>query len=984
MYTTIFAVLQDIAQTVTTGLFASYIEESIGNPLINLRITTAKNRALLRVLESLEPLFKSELSKEQAELLAEDLRIIIKKAALTPSLIAKHRYNLDALVNYCLTYADTQNSFTKDNSFILKNAVKQVCITAIAMSNVLPEWERISWQENFRAFEEVIEKLNQQSSLLNQIVSNPENALATFENSYRKYLTNELGQIYLRGIGSVGENTTLSIETAYIQLLLRPLTNQLPGIKNIKYSQSIESQATEKSHLQKNKDQIKIVDIIKSKKTFVVLGSPGSGKSTLSQIIALLSARNTLLDEETKNKSLVPFLIRVRAIEDFNKLPTPKQFISICAPLLDSPEAENFVAKTLNENRGIILIDGLDECEIIKTSENSISSNATDQSQRDKVIDWIHKLSEIYQGNYFIVTSRPAGYEVGSLLSFGFSEYEILPLSEKQQEDFIYQWNLAIENSSNTHDIATATTVAKNAANNLVSRIKKVKTIKPLTNSPLMLSVICILHKYKGEHLPERKTELLNDCLNTLLYDWRRSHGLKQSVIGDLGANELRALLEPLAWEMSLQGLQQAPEEFIEKVFQNQLPEIRQTSKRAPEIIDLIRDRTGVLLEISPRTFSFAHLLFQEYLAAEECARSKNSYDILLSKTEDPRWKEIIPMAIAASKGNQEILIKALLQHGAPLLAGQALAIMDRIPLRLREEVSSEIVHFAKNKSFGLETVTTLFELDLDIAIKSILELIFYLPVISPSACFNYATTFEFTNTTLVSIQSLAENTVNRCLGNHEFDLGSSWGKLRSIGYYNEDVAKVRGVSWDCLMVNISETTDEENVQGFLRDPIYNYAVMLDLTLPYKKNISQILWENFLTHAHSKGIESEKILMAMHFSWYNSDPDKNIQALLEYLDNFQRQIYPAFQIGIINNAMKNVSPLVKEKFTDQATAIWRECTKEIISQISQLLVHSNWQDGLGVEIGDNVVKTNYEETIAIFKKITESKLRDAKPFMFLV
>jgi hypothetical protein len=81
----------------------------------------------------------------------------------------------------------------------------------------------------------------------------------------------------------------------------------------------------------------------------------------------------------------------------------------------------------------------------------------------------------------------------------------------------------------------------------------------------------------------------------------------------------------------------------VQQVFVNVLPD----SERAKLLLEHIRYRTGLLLERRPDIFAFAHLTFQEYLAARsiyEGNRLDFDANRLAREHADGRWKEVIAL----------------------------------------------------------------------------------------------------------------------------------------------------------------------------------------------------------------------------------------------------------------------------------------------------------------------------------------------------
>jgi hypothetical protein len=981
--------LQEFAKAFVTKLFVTVGTDKLKNSLAAMRAENARNRTILRLLESLQPFFHAELTESDTHLLADALHARFRNVALTPQLLAAHRFKLDSLASDLIAQESvSQHPISGQLQHLLDDMTRQVLLVAIAVSDIIPEWERISWHENFRAFDDLQAKLNQQSDLITKIIDEPSSKISSFEDEYRRYVAAEFQRVYVKGLGNIGDVKALSLDSLFIQVELR----RSPAESDLRTSRAPVHATHEAQPTHSIKAQVETVDLISAvagSSKLVVLGAPGTGKSTLAQFLALRVALNEGI-VPSESRKVVPFLLRVRSFENFDQLPSPKNMVAICAPLLDSSGAVDFVATVLRDRRALIIVDGLDECEIAPADAPGAAADSL--SERGKVINWLEKLALAFPGNRILATSRPVGYRKGELSQAGFVEYEVMPLTATQQDAFIERWCQAVELSISPDDPAPALTKATEVSRDLKQRISNAKSVRALAYNPLMLSVICILHRYRGERLPERKVDLLHDCINVLLYDWRSAHGLKRSVIGDLDARELRALLEPLAWQMTLEGKEQISEEALREIFSEHLPEIRHPSARALDIVAVIRDRTGVLTEVGPRTYSFMHLLFQEYLAAEECARRGDNYDILLSNAKNARWKEIVPMAVAASRGNQETLVRGLLQVGAIASAGSAMAMLDRASVALRSELLVELNKCVVrlHDDFLSEELAAIVEIGTSEAAQVILKLLLSFPVMSSEEFRSFYANWDFDDKRAASVRTLAINTVQRSLRWKDFDLGErQWGNMRDIGYHSDVPDIGRGASWSAHTVGLRDLSrDSDGVESqsatplppkhIGRDTVYNYAVILDICEPHRGYLTTLCWEALVLTLREAQATPESTLLALHFTWYFSAPEEHIDQLLDFLSTFPRGTFPAFQIGILNNAVGQLSGSSASRVRERAEALWRLAFDELESQIC--LLFPAWQPDLWTTNEKEAGTATIEDLTLHFTTIVRSELSSEQIF----
>jgi hypothetical protein len=94
----------------------------------------------------------------------------------------------------------------------------------------------------------------------------------------------------------------------------------------------------------------------------------------------------------------------------------------------------------------------------------------------------------------------------------------------------------------------------------------------------------------------------------------------------------------------------------------------------ATKLLEHVRYRTGLLLERRPGVFAFAHLTFQEYLAARavhEGNRLALDASRLVREHADPRWKEVIALycGLAPASAAIEVIEGLVNQLNTPLLS---------------------------------------------------------------------------------------------------------------------------------------------------------------------------------------------------------------------------------------------------------------------------------------------------------------------------
>jgi hypothetical protein len=153
-----------------------------------------------------------------------------------------------------------------------------------------------------------------------------------------------------------------------------------------------------------------------------------------------------------------------------------------------------------------------------------------------------------------------------------------------------------------------------------------------------MLSAVCLVNYFEGGSLPQDRALLYKLCVEGLLHHWDQRRGIHST----FGFDEKLRTCRELALYMQSDDRAEYEISRVKAVFCDMLDEVKGLA-----LLEHIRFRTGLLLERRPEVFGFAHLTFQEYLAARaihEGNRRKITPDTLSEEYADARWREVIPL----------------------------------------------------------------------------------------------------------------------------------------------------------------------------------------------------------------------------------------------------------------------------------------------------------------------------------------------------
>lgn len=371
----------------------------------------------------------------------------------------------------------------------------------------------------------------------------------------------------------------------------------------------------------------------RKRRGIVVLGDPGSGKTTHLKRLLLWCLRRGPADLGLPD-DMLPVFLPLRDLRDLSR-----GLDAFIESQLDSPHMglSPGLGKTLlDRGKLLLLLDGLDEV-----------ANA---SERARVARWIEEAARARHDCTFVVTSRFAGYDQARL-NEDFLELHIRPLTADQSDAFIRNWYNAVETGLGA-DTAQAHVLATTRADELIERLRgrdfRSTRLTWMSSNPLLLANLCLVHRDRGQ-LPRGRARLYEECVEVLLEHWREGKGLAV----DVRADEGRRVLQPVAdWLHSKEQRTRASAAELAPVIEPALSAVRWKGGGASEFLRTVRDESGLLTGWGGDEFGFMHLGFQEYLAAREIRRrhftgDATAFPDLAAHFGQPWWQEVILLLVA-------------------------------------------------------------------------------------------------------------------------------------------------------------------------------------------------------------------------------------------------------------------------------------------------------------------------------------------------
>jgi len=420
-----------------------------------------------------------------------------------------------------------------------------------------------------------------------------------------------------------------------------------------------------------------------------VIGPPGSGKTTLLQHLVLAFCKNEQRRHHPNSKALIPIFIflrdHVQAIVS-DTPPTIAELATIQEETARLQPPALWFERQMRHSKCLVLLDGLDELGEVEL--------------RKRAASWVDAQIELYGSNRFIVTSRPHGYSTNPLLRA--TILEVQPFTLQKVQSFVESWYAANEVLSFGKDDQGVKAEAAKRASDLMARLKSTPTLLRLAVNPLLVTMIAIVHRYRGA-LPGRRVELYTEICDVLLGHLKEAKG----IVDKLTPLQKRSVLQPLALYMMKRRIPEITAMDAAKIIRAPLKRVGiLKNDEASPFLKQLEGETGLLIEREAGVFSFAHMTFQEYLAATHLLEQKvGGEEVLVGHLGDSWWRETIRLYVA--QGDATNVIRACLEKSGQCAAILAFAFeclseARTVDPRAREQLTSKIVQGADSYDPGI------------------------------------------------------------------------------------------------------------------------------------------------------------------------------------------------------------------------------------------------------------------------------------------
>jgi len=515
--------------------------------------------------------------------------------------------------------------------------LRECCNYVVRVAGRLPDFARAGAQEMLKREREIGDDiklvLKEIAALRAQQERSGADQRQAFEERYRNALSERLDRLELFGLRLVGAGArTYRLTVAYVTLT-----------------------ASAEGRLQSGR----VDTVLSGAQRVLVRGEAGSGKTTLLQWLAVRAAQRDFQGALAAWNSRIPFFIRLRDFTN-RELPPPERFLDGTAKtLVQLMQDPAWVHRVLEDGRGLVLVDGVDELPA---------------SRRSELCAWLSELGQSFPRSVFVLSSRPAAIDAepaealprrtlrayaGSLreelTELKFAPVTLEGMSLSDSEALVEQWHAAV-----AKDLSGEETLAKleRDQRDLRQTLRSRPAVRSLATNPLLCAMICALNWERQQRLPDDRMDLYAIALDLLL----DARDAERAVASKLQLKDKRELLDTLAYWMLRNGYSEVSRGQALEQIGNALPRLAKIELGAEAVLQELLERSGVLRQPQHDLVDFIHRTFLEYMAAQAAVRA-GDIGLLVKQAREESWRETVVFAAGHAQGKaRDELIRELVK----------------------------------------------------------------------------------------------------------------------------------------------------------------------------------------------------------------------------------------------------------------------------------------------------------------------------------
>lgn len=365
--------------------------------------------------------------------------------------------------------------------------------------------------------------------------------------------------------------------------------------------------------------------IIRLEDNTIIIGEPGSGKSTLFKTLSKEIIEQNALRNDSE---FYPIIITFNALKNAN--------YSIVNAL------NEYFQSDWNKE---LLINGE---EIVTTGNCVIFIDALDElpkdSDKEEALRAINDFHSAYPQIKIICSSRPSEYLFYNCSSLGFKYHEISNLDRGQIRNFITSY--------------FSDNIVK--SKRLLKSLKDTGILDKLPQTPLTIALITVIFDEKEVEIPATITDLYRQFVDLLIGKYTTENTFDIIEVG--AKHRLLCYLAKTLHEQRKQCISMGDFQKLIIDYSNERGQIIDAEKIAEDIIS----NTGLLFRNEKGAIQFKHLSFQEYFTAYEIFHHNQAERSLFVNRFNNLWWQNVAIFYAGMTKDAPDLLDEILRESKP------------------------------------------------------------------------------------------------------------------------------------------------------------------------------------------------------------------------------------------------------------------------------------------------------------------------------
>lgn len=382
----------------------------------------------------------------------------------------------------------------------------------------------------------------------------------------------------------------------------------------LKAEETREEKKSEKEDLQTA--DIEFSSVLNREKHIILLGEPGSGKSTMMKFFGLCFAGERWAEKHVNikdKKQHIPVLVPLQTYPRDGYDTLPKAAITEIEKLLGK-DAASLYEKWIRENSPyqlVFLFDGFDE---IKSNKSAVKCELEKFAK-----------TKIGKKSRIIISSRITGF---SKFSEPFKEFTITPLrNDNEKNKYLAQWLAAFKNEQ-----------PKEEAVNLLHKLHSERALRKFLDNPLNLQMVAKIY-HNSKTIPSNRADIYKKYKERILEqrEFTRDNNTLQKI--DIA-------LQSIAWHFHNNGKR----DKISLLYAlERYGKFKEDDKEI--IFPLVHDKLNFIGGKNDE-LRFFHPTIQDYFVSERLKKAwqnnpKATWGYIKPRLHLPSWKEPLSLLVA-------------------------------------------------------------------------------------------------------------------------------------------------------------------------------------------------------------------------------------------------------------------------------------------------------------------------------------------------